>query len=418
MENAPATPDNKALKDALNSATKGEKHLPNLPLKYAEVVRSEISYLDAEKRGEAVGLIREWVAYAQKHGVTETDTFSVRYHLSKFAEEAFGKHREHIPLEKVPIGTVTHEGASYEETIAPYVSPEIVRDPNVAVIGGTARLALKMYAGVPIDEELPLSDIDIVASTNADIPETAKKYHVELAGTKVIDQVTEKSLSDLITNFDCTMNQAAVHNGELFFPERALQDVKEGNIRLVAKDDPLFGSEGVVLPDGNVYLNRNGFYRGLSFLLRGKGKRLIVSKENIELEKNNIGRYWLVMLFVKIMPMQNKEACRDAIAHWHEIAHRMGATQTENPEAFLHELMEKYPETKMYSSAAGSFDINAQVKWLIGKLTSRAVDRVLGEETTILPETYTEANLELSDTTPPYDFESFARAVADISKVR
>lgn len=418
MEKTPSTADRKTLSDSLRDAAKVESSLPNLPLKYAEVVRSQTTHVDAEMRKKAMGLIRDWVSYAERHKVSDSDPFSVRYHISKFAEETFGKQREHIALQEVDIGSVVVDGNTYADTIESYVSPEILADEHVAVIGGTARLALKMHAGVAIQDELPINDVDIVVSTDADISATAQKYKVDLSGAKIVDGSVSEALPDLITNFDCTMNQVAVHDGKLLFPERALQDVKEGNIRLIAKDDPLFGSEGTVMPDGNVYLNRNGFYRGLSFLLRGKGQRLIVSKENIEREKDNIGRYWLVMLFVKIMPMKDENARRDAVAHWHEIAQRIGSTQTESPESFLSELITKYPETRAYSGAEGAFDTGAQVRWLIGKLTSKAVDELYGQETIDLPTTYTEANLELSNTASAYDYDSFVQAVKSISEAQ
>ena len=418
MEKTPSTTGRKTLNDSLRDATKEESSLSNLPLAYAEIVRSQISYLDADKRKEAVGLIRSWADYAKKHGVSDADPFSVRYHITHFAEESFGKQREHVALQEVGIGDVSQGGSTYEQAIAPFVSPEILDDQNVAVVGGTARVALKMHAGVTIKDELPINDVDIVVSTDADIPATARKYKVDLAGAKIIDGNVRTALPDLITNFDCTMNQVAVHEGKLLFSEKALRDTREGNIRLIAKEDPLFGSEGVLMPDGNVYLNRNGFYRGLSFLLRGKGQRLIVSKENIEREKDNIGRYWLVMLFVKIMPMKDDAARQEAIAHWHEIAKRIGSTQTEGPESFLNELMTKYPETKAYSGAEGAFDTDAQVRWLIGRLTSKAVDKIYGQERVDLPATYTEANLELSDTTNAYNYSSFTQAVKSISETQ
>jgi len=416
MEKTPAAADRRRLSDSLKDTTNNKPSLSDLPRAYAEVVRSRVSRLDTDKRKEALGIIRDWVAYVEKHNVSDADPFLIRYHLTNFAQESFGKERASIALQEVDLGSVSENGNPYEEVIAPFVSRDIVHDRNVAIIGGTARIALKMYARMSIRDELPINDVDMVVSTDADIPATAHKYGVDLSGAKIIDGAVKEALSGLITNFDCTMNQVAVHDGKLFFPDRALRDIKEGNIRLIAKDDPLFGSEGVALPDGNIYLNRNGFYRGLSFLLRGKGQHLIVSKENIEREKDNIGRYWLVMLFVKIMPMKDEKAKKNAIAHWHEIAHRIGSTTAEDPESFFKELMGKYPETRAYSRAGNAFDTDAQVRWLIGKLTGKAVDELYGEEETELPSTYTEANLELSDTVGAYDVDSFMRAVKDSSE--
>jgi len=414
----PQSPDRKTLRDTLRDAAKTEIELPNLPLKYAEIVRSQTTHMDSEVRKQAIKLIRKWISYVEQHNVSDTDPFSVRYHISQFAQEIFGDERERIELQSVAIDNVSQDGKTYQDIITPYVSPEILRDRDVAVIGGAARLALKMYAGVEIKDELPISDVDIVVSTNANIPAKAQQYKVDLSGTKIVNGNVQEALSNLITNFDCTMNQVAVHDGKLFFHNRALEDVKQGNIRIIAKDDPLFGSEGIIMPDGNVYLNRKGFYRGLLFLLRGKGKRLIVSQENIEAEKNNIGRYWLVMLFVKILPMKDAIARRAAVAHWHDIAHRIGSTQTTNPESFLKELMAQYPETKAYNGVEGEFDTNAQARWLIGKLTSKAVDKIYGPEITTVPLTYTEANLELSANVADYDFDSFIQTVKAFSKLQ
>ncbi|OGM97509.1 MAG: hypothetical protein A2735_02130 [Candidatus Yanofskybacteria bacterium RIFCSPHIGHO2_01_FULL_41_21] len=362
MKEASLSPDKRTLSDTLRDAAKVETTLSNLPLRYAEIVRSQTTHLDSELRRQAIELIRKWIDYAEQHNVSDADPFSVRYHITRFAEEAFWKKHEQILLQEADITGVSCGGKLYRELISPFVSSEILNDKNVAVIGGTARLALKMYAGIEIQDELPINDVDIVISTDADIPKKTHQYNVDLSGAKIIDGDVGATLPSIITNFDCTMNQVAVYNGKLLFPDRALQDIKEGNIRLIAKNDPLFGSEGVVMPDGNVYLNRNGFYRGLSFLLRGKGKQLIVSEENIEAEKTNIGRYWLVMLFVKILPMKDETARRNAIAHWHDIACRIGSTQTENPELFLKELMVQYPETRSYSGAEGAYDVNAQVR--------------------------------------------------------
>jgi hypothetical protein len=73
-------------------------------------------------------------------------------------------------------------------------------------------------------------------------------------------------------------------------------------------------------------------------------------------------------------------------------------------------------ETRAYSGAEGAFDTNAQVRWLIGKLTSKAVDEIYGAEITTMPPTFTEANLELSPNVADYDFDSFTQAVKSISE--
>lgn len=102
-------------------------------------------------------------------------------------------------------------------------------------------------------------------------------------------------------------------------------------------------------------------------------------------------------------------------AREHDIAQRIGSTQTTNPEDFLKELMTQYLETKVFSVGENTFDANAQIRWLIGKLTSRAVDKIYGERITTLPSTYTEANLELSATVADYDFGSFTQTIKSLS---
>jgi hypothetical protein len=399
-------PDQETIKDILRAPPQSEKNLSHLPLKYARIIRSVTPQDDIEMRHQAIGLVRNWVEYAKRQDLSDDNPYLIRHHITRFASETFGRQHEYVNLSSVDIGKVCTDNFTYEELVEAFVPPEIITDKDVAIIGGTARLALKMYAGIEIQDELPVNDIDTIISTDSDIPQKAEKYGVDLTGAKIIDGGISEVLPDIITNFDCTMNQVAVYDGKLLFSEQALKDIKEGNIRLIAKDDPLFGSEGIVMPDGNVYLNRNGFYRGLSFLLRGKGKKLIVSQENIDAEKDNIGRYWLVMLFVKILTMKNEGKQKDAIANWHEIARRIGSTDTPDPESFLNELTDKYPEMYRYGEN-GSFDTDAQVRWIIGKLAKKAFNSIREPREVILPTTYTKADLQLTDSVEEYDYNSF-----------
>jgi len=94
----PQTPNQNTLRDALRDVTGAETELQNLPLKYAEIVRSQTTQLDAETRKEAIKLIRRWISYAEQHNVSDADLFSIRFHISQFAQETFGKKREHIEL--------------------------------------------------------------------------------------------------------------------------------------------------------------------------------------------------------------------------------------------------------------------------------------------------------------------------------
>jgi hypothetical protein len=177
---------------------------------------------------------------------------------------------------------------------------------------------------------------------------------------------------------------------------------------LTTRDDALFGSDALLMGDGNIYLLRSGFYRGLSFLLRGKGEQLVVSQENIDREKENIGRYWLVMMYVKILSMSGDDAKKRAIGHWHDVARRIGSTDSDNPEQFLQELADKYPMMSSYASRSeGSYDKNAQIRWVVGKIANRVVDSMFSLPPLDMPSTYTPANITLSDSIADFDYESF-----------
>ncbi len=413
LNTQPIGPDRKLTNNALQEVTGSIEDIEDLPLEYAKIIRNNTTHLDTEIREKSIDIIRRWLVYVKQNSVDKTDPFLLRYHITRFAEEVFGRERERIDLQEVNVSDLSYGGRNYNEIIDSFVSEEIIHDQNVALVGGVARMALKIHAGVPIKDELPVNDVDVIISTNVNILETAKKYNVDLTGAKVIEGEIAHAVERLITNFDCTMNQVAIHDGKLIFPKRALEDIQNGNIRIIAKDDPLFGSEGEIMENGNVYLNRVGFYRGLSFLLRGKGKRLIVSKENIEMEKGNIGRYWLVMLYVKILPMKNVSERKKAIAHWYEIAKRIGSTETNNPEEFLKELKTSYPEMNVQSQHAEDFNIDKQVKWIIGKLVSKVTKEVFEKEKKTFPSTYTEGDIVLSDNVPEFNYESFMNLVAE-----
>lgn len=409
-ETEQAGPEWKRLADTLRDTVKDAERLTDVPIACARVAFNSLSSEGPEKR-RAIGLVRDWVNYARDERIAGDDPFAIRYHTARFAEQRFGQEYALSRVCEVDLGDVTSEGGTYEEVIGEYVDPMILRDEGVAVIGGAARIALKMYAGMNVEHELPINDVDAVLSTSAEVATKAEEYGIDLAGAKIVDGNMCSRLERLITNFDCTMNQAIVYNGKLLFTKQAFEDIREGNIRLIAKNDPLFGSGGYILPDGNVYLNRSGFYRGLSFLLRSKGKRLIVSEENLEREKGTIGRYWLILLLVKIMPMKDVEARKEAIGHWHNMAQRLGATRSAGPQEFYEELITNYPGTNSLNTKNGTYNAEAQARWVVGKLTSRAAEDVFGGvERPDLPETFTPGSLELAEEIADYDYVSFERA--------
>ena len=410
----PVSPDFREARNHLQNVACEQTYFNDVPIALARaLVRTALT---TDKKKLALGTIREWVDYSNDNSVPSDDPFAIRYHVPKFAELLeIGEQPTPEPMREVDIASIVGSGSTPADILSEKTSRDILSDPEVAVVGGAARLVLKLHAGMDISSELPINDIDAVIASGAnDIAGIAEHYGIDLSGAKIVDGDVRERLSDLIRNFDCTMNQVAVHGGKLLFTDAALRDIKSGDIRLIAKNDPLFGSEGETLPDGNAYLNRKGFYRGLGFLLRDKGSRLVVSQENIEREKDAIGRYWQVLLYVKLLPMVDESARYDAVGHWHDIAKRMGSTEAENPQEFLKQLMLEYPETAAGNS--GAYDSVAQARWIIGKMIVRGLERLHAKETFVAPPSYTDANLSLSPSFPDYDYPEFIRYADNIRK--
>lgn len=396
--------ERRELRNYLQDIVEDQPEPAMLPIVLARAMHA--SGVDVNRQRAGLDIVRNWVDYASECQVQSDNPFAIRHHISRFAAQELGEQRSYETLQEVDITGLQSNGLSYVEALSRQVSPSILADPDVALIGGAARLALKMHAGVDVRAELPISDVDaVMTSKTKDVAQKAAEYTIDLSGAKIVDGDVRSALDSLATNFDCTMNQAAVYDGRLFFSERALRDVKDGAIRLVAKNDPLFGSEGVRLADGNVYVNRVGFYRGLSFLLRGKGDHLVVSQENIEREKDAIGRYWQIMLLVKLLPMKDEVARAQAIGQWHQIAYDMGSTETSNAEEFLDELAEAYPNSRGGNKQV--FDANAQARWIINKLVNQAVLSLYEQEEFTPPATYTEAALSRPVTFAEYDYAAF-----------
>ena len=384
------------IKKVFNKIGMASSELHTLPRRFAVAVKNELRNATSEEKKSAIALIRKWVDYTTEHSIEDIkDPFLIRFHINRFAKAEFGKEVivdefKSVDLEEIPLVG----GKSFEDLISDVVDTQILKDKEVSIFGGTARLALKMLAQVDVSSELPVNDIDII--TNSTNPKSiSEKYGIDLAGTKVIDGDLYKNAREVSANVDCTMNQVFIFNNKLFYTAKALEDVKNGIIRLRAKDDPLFGIEGYPLPDGNVYLNRNGFYRTLAFLLRRKGEKIIVSKENLERERQKIGRYWAVLLFVKILKMKNKELRDEAIANWFLLAKQIDSTKTNSPVDFLNELLLEFTDMVNYAKSE-EFDINRQVRWLIGKLTSRGLEYVSkNDDSFVPPDEYTPENLVL-----------------------
>lgn len=408
----PATPEFREVRNYLQDVASEQTRLDQIPAALARALGN--TSLTPDEKRTALKTIRDWVNYTNDENVPNENPFAIRYHIPKFAGllEA-GEPSAPAPLFEMDVNTLFCNGRNFADILSDKTSSNILSDPEVAVVGGAARLALKIHAGVDSSSELPLNDIDAVISSSANsVTEVAERYGIDLSGAKIVDGDIREKLGTLVNNFDCTMNQVGIHDGKLLFTDVALRDIKDGNIRLIAKNDLLFGSEGETLPDGNIYLNRTGFYRGLGFLLRNKGERLIVSQENIEREKDEIGRYWQVLLYVKLLPMEDELAKYNAIGNWHDIARRLGSTETESPKEFLEQLIIEYPSTA--SGKGANYDSTAQARWIVGKMIVRGLERIYHVDRFVAPSTYTEANISLSPNFRDYDYLEFMSYVDNV----
>ena len=394
-----------------------ENSLDGLPVTVANVIRqdTELSY---EQKKEAIQIVRRWLDYVKKYNVTSENPYVLRSHLESFASDNFPTENidvsEQIQSESIS-SIKTLDGRTPSQLLEEVTDTSILNDERVIVYGGVARTILKAFAtrddsSLPssfIESELPISDVDMMIVGDENASDIASHYGSDLSGTKIV-QDPQKEIERYFGMVDITMNQAVVHNGELYYTEQGLQDVRNGLIRAQGSDKPLFDRDSVLLPDGNVYLLRGGFYRTLSVLLRGRGTEVVVSQENIDAEKENIGRYWLVLLFVKLLKMPRGAHQDEAILQWHQIAKDIGSTDTVSPADFLKELIGKFPGFS-YGQKDGNFDTEAQTRWLISKLTHRGEEFV----TNIKPgsggvsQTYTPANLKLRQYEGDRDLSDF-----------
>lgn len=400
-----------------------ENPLDGLPITVANVIRqdTELSY---EQKKEAIQIVRRWLDYVKEYNVTSENPYVLRSHLESFASDNFPTENidvsEQIQSESIS-SIKTPDGRTPSQLLEEVTDPAILNDERVIVYGGVARTILKAFAtrddsSLPpsfIESELPISDVDMMIVGDEEAPNIASHYGSDLSGTKIV-QDPQKEIERYFGMVDITMNQAVAHKGRLYYTKQGQEDAKDGLIRAQGSDKPLFDRDSVLLPDGNAYLLRGGFYRTLSVLLRGRGTEIVVSQENIDAEKENIGRYWLVLLFVKLLKMPDGESRNEAILQWHQVAKDIGSTEAVSPSDFLKELIEKFPGFS-YGQKDNNYDTEAQTRWLISKLTHRGEELVTDTKPGIsgMPKTHTPANIKLRPYEGSRDLSDFWKVAED-----
>ncbi|HEY0010887.1 MAG TPA: hypothetical protein VGB97_03180 [Candidatus Paceibacterota bacterium] len=414
---------------AIKKATE-DGELPGVALSVAKAVAQERK-LTPDMRKDLISTVRAWTEYAEDKGVRDDDLFMVRWHLEHFAQQRFNsREASDLDLQSTAIDhLVLPSGETYKEYVEGVAGGEIFEDRNVAIFGGTSRAALKLHAasqaGLETEQtaallkpELPLNDIDIIVSKAALTGQS--QFTADLAGTRVVEDI-ETDIPSFLKDIDCTFNQSIIHQGKLFYTPQALQDALNGTIRFTDKEDALFGSEIDVLPDGKKYINRKGLYRGFAFLLRGKAQEFPIHKDNLNAEVPKMGRYWVVLLMVKLMSMKDEAKRKEAIGAWYNLAHQLHATTAESPKEFLEELVTKHPE--MLSMVVGrekeqEAKFDAQVRWLSTKLIDRSIDAVTNPEGSPPLEGMSDEEVVIDETYFSGGQEGVAELLAYISELK
>jgi hypothetical protein len=371
------------LKTDIRTSVEGVS-ISQVPITIAKEVL-DAKELSFEDRKFALGIVRKWVAFAEENQIKAEDYRALRYQFGKFCQQEF-KTREVEPvvLQHRPASDlVLPDGTKYLDYVRSLVGQDITKDTGIAVYGGVARIGLKLLAikdGAReniLENELPASDIDVIIEEHHTLGE--KFYGADVAGTRVVSDL-DKDTTQILSNVECLFNQVMLRGETLFFSQGAYDDVITGEIHFTDKEDVLFGSEVEKTESGQTYINRNGLYRAFNFLIRGKASKLVINKENLERELSKMGNYWAVLLFVKVLPIQEQEKRNAAIARWYNLAKNLGFTKSSSPQAFLEELLMTNKVAQRILNEKEATEKNetheSQAKWLIGKVVDRAVEYI------------------------------------------
>ena len=372
-----------------------------------------------------LGVLRKWVEFAHAKQLTSSDAHLFKWRFYEFLYKQFPEYT--VGDMPVKVHTLLRESVHFlhlEEHLKQITDPQVLYDHRVAIYGGVARFALKklLLLGsckqqdkLYIQSELPINDLDLIIDSNFDYMDIVKQYGVDIASTQIAPDI-QQAILNTIHGTDMHMNEVLIHNGYLYFTPEAKKDIETLTVRIKTNYDPLFGR--LALPYcGKSYILRRGFYRAFVTLCRGRANTLEISAENLDREKDAIGRYWLTMLFVKFDKIQDVDKRKMSIINWFEIAKQMGVTNAQTPLDFLEELLLQFPEYYPFG-----FDLNRQVRWLISKLITNAakfsLNKPSGFDETLTPSTYTPANIALPQHTSQseYDLTELDRRLASLRK--
>jgi hypothetical protein len=403
----------KELKDIFKEAVRKSPNIDEIPKTLYITIRK--TPLDDTTKLKLINLLRAWNLFIQNQPAS-TDPFEIRSYIQQFAKDQFGKHQRMLPLQSVPMSEIFYEGKSFKSYLAKATDTAILHDPNMAIFGGIARTALKAYFSIAAKSEFPITDVDMIAKVTPNLKETVAKYRGDLMGTKIVTGDMFHEIQNIISNgVDCTMNQVAIYQNRLYYTEDASNNLRKGSITMVLKNDPLFEPEVIELPNKSLYFTKIGFYRALSYLLRGKGAYVVISQENIDAERLRLGKYWLILLVVKLMKIKRPRWRNIAIINWFLVAKQFGSTDTENPREFLEELLQAEPDMiHLFRKKTPAEYTTNQVQQLTTKLVERAIDSLFEKDMSIYPTSYTPVKVFNPTKQILYDMKPFWELVEEL----
>ncbi len=343
--------------------------------------------LTFEQRKKLLGLVRKWSDYVKENEVDQSDVLSVRYHLLEFSKKNFVHNKvefeKDVKLQSVPIDELElSDGSLFKDYInRNFEGGDIFSDEHVAVYGGIARLALKLYASQKdpnydshlIDSELPINDVDVVV----DDKNVGNKYKSGIAGTRVVGDLQEY-LKPYYKTVECTINQALIYKGKLLFTEDALRDNTTGELNFIKKDETLFNPDSIVLEDGKIFVTDKGFYRALAYLLRRKAYKLSLYQDNLDFLKKN--KYTWASPLPKILFLKDIGSRNRAINEWHSLAKSLRVTSSGSPTEFLEEIISENPSIVNYNFKTEENNAE-EIRWIINQFLKSGVR-------SIIPDTY------------------------------
>jgi hypothetical protein len=320
--------------------------------------------------------------YTRKHNLQNSvDFLLLKFHIENFAKEFFNKNEL---FEEIPHGQIRIEPTLIAEL---GIDHHWCFTPDAALYGGAARSVLKKVFGCSLENELPLSDLDPIIFANSI---DGYKKLTNVSDTKILlGKNKEKEIvTNMLFNTDITMNQAVIYNGSLYFSEQATKDITLSTIRGTGKKQlGIFEPESTIY-QGTSFFYRNGFYRALAFLLSEKGDGIATSYENIIQEGSVMGRYWIILLVVKIMKIQNLLKRDLAIHNWYHLAHTFKATDSGSPRDFLCELLARYPEMKksFTEKIIGESSPSQQITWIMNRALNVFLNKTIFPKEYVFPE--------------------------------